>query len=164
MNFKNLPCHRCPQHTLLSEHAENLHTCRENWYARIKSVDTTVPANEEYALVKINNTELKQFWKQWKHKCFSCPYRREKFVYKAIPLFFSLFALTISVINSETIKSFFKEKENKPTQIAQPIRVTIEPQPTNQPLEAPIANTSPKELKPSKSTVENTNEKPKTDK
>jgi hypothetical protein len=133
------PCDRCPQHSSYRKDADILHLCKENWYARV-STARAAPTDPDESLTPLNRTELNEFWNMWPHWLFSCPYRREKLVYKVIPLVFSLTALLISLANSETIKGWlgFGSNAAKPTQLAQPILVRIDSSST--PTPTPIAS------------------------
>ncbi len=136
MEFNRVPCHRCPQHSKFFNVDETtkatvlVHVCKENWYAEMETVDST-PREADDSLAQLNREQLLAFWNKLRHRIFSCPYRREKFVYKALPLVLSSLALIISALNNETVKSFlgFAAKDPKPMKLEQPIQVTLQADP-----------------------------------
>src|SRR5205085_9572501 len=132
MDFHKIPCHRCPQHSRFFKIDEAtkatvlVHTCRENWYAEIEPVDSVHEPDDP--LAQLEKEQLQAFWEKPRHRWLSCPYRREKFLYKAIPLILSTLALIVSAANNDTVKSYLgiSPKDPKPMKLEQPIQVMIQ--------------------------------------
>jgi hypothetical protein len=143
MRFDKIPCHRCPQHSKFvkadggAHSTAVVHICRENWYAEMESAASLAHEPDD-ALSQVNSDQLQAFWDKPKHRFFSCPYRREKFVYKAVPLVLSAIALVVSCINSDALKSIlgFGGKDSSPTRLEQPVQVTIKAEPLK--IEQPV--------------------------
>ena len=152
-----MKCYSCPQNI----RRENTHAgetkifyaCKDNWYARLDKTEVPLPRNSEDNLVELTLEQVGEFWQIPQYKWFSCPYRREKFVYKGLPLFFSFLALTlslaslfISAVGNDTVKEIFGHpKTIKPTQLEQPIQVTVVPQPItiSSPAPTPVSSPTP---------------------
>lgn len=159
MSAKNamIKCYSCPQ----SIRRENTHdgkkgifyACKDNWYARLEKPDKSLPRNSEDDLVELTPEQIREFWQIPRYNWFSCPYRREKLFYKGLPLIFSLLALTISLasllvsaIGNDTVKEIFgRPKTIRPTQLEQPIQVTVIPQltPISSASSTPVSSPTP---------------------
>jgi len=114
-----------------------VHTCSENWYAVMEDQNSPVRVEDD-SLAQLERGKLEEFWKKPRYRFFSCPYRREKFVYKAIPLFLSSLALMISAMNNDGVKSILgiPPKDSKAMKLEEPVKVTIQADPLK--IEQPI--------------------------